>query len=160
MQIQLGVGNRFASPQPRECPRATIEARQSVGKAREGNAKGLVIEASEPVGASAESYLEASAAGRLGNGELRGQEKWMAQADVNDINCERDSLSTSRHCRQERGRIPGAVVAGLCRYMVEAGENMEAEVLDALPCCGQLVEPPSPLAGFNAKAQHPFDDPR
>jgi hypothetical protein len=44
--------------------------------------------------------------------------------------------------------------------MVEAGEDMEAKVLDALPCRGQLVELPSPLAGFNAEAQHPFDDPR
>src|SRR5713226_7551424 len=118
-----------------------------------------MIEASEPIGASAKSYLEASAAGRLGDGELRCQEKWMAQADVNYINCEGDPLSTSRHCRQEGGRIPGAVVAGLCRCMVEAGEDLEAKVLDALPCRGQLVELPPPLAGFNAESQHPFDDP-
>ena len=78
MQIHLGIGNRFASPQPRECPRATIEARESIGKGWEGNAKSLMIEASEPIRASAESYLEASAAGRLGDGELRRQEEWVA----------------------------------------------------------------------------------
>ena len=154
MQIELGIGHRLASPKPRQCPHAAIEARQSVGKGREGNAKSLVIEASQPIGAGAQSNLEPPPARRLDDGELCGQQEWVAQTDVDHINCKRDLLSASRHCRKERGCIPRAVAARLCGYMVKAGDDMEAEALDALPCCGQLVEPPSPLARLYAEAQH------
>src|SRR5205823_14714476 len=91
---------------------------------------------------------------RLGDGELCRQQEWVAETDVDHINCKRDLLSASRHCRKERGCIPRAVAARLCGYMVKAGEDMEAEALDVLPCCGQLVEPPSPLARLYAEAQH------
>jgi hypothetical protein len=149
VEVKRFVCHTLSPPQRRK---NLTEARQAVSTFRKrlkGSTQRNTVQARESR-PGPEAHLDAAPAGRLGDGDLRGEKEGVTKRRTDHVDSKTDAICSPRHRSKQGRRVPGGETFRRLGHMIEAGDEIEAVLFGHLPRCLELLVAPSPLAWLDA----------